>query len=228
MPVAIAALAGLIAGSFFNVVIARLPRHESLLRPGSRCPSCGHPVRPYDNVPVVSWLILRGRCRDCGAPISPRYPHVWLGLALVCVLVPVAFIDLDHRIIPNAIVLPGAVAAVAIVAATESSKLPEHLIAGAAAAAFFLVAVLAYPRGMGMGDVKLAGVLGLYLGRAVGPAVLVALLSGTLVGAVIIARKGAREGRKTAVPFGPFLALGGLVGLFAGPDIVDWYLDTFT
>jgi leader peptidase (prepilin peptidase)/N-methyltransferase len=140
----------------------------------------------------------------------------------------VAFIDLDHRIIPNAIVLPGAVAAVAIVAATEPNELSEHLIAGAAAAGFLLVAVLAYPRGMGMGDVKLAGVLGLYLGRSVGPAMLVALLSGTIVGVVIIARKGAAEGRKTAVPFGPFLALGGLVGLFFGPDIVDWYLDSFT
>jgi leader peptidase (prepilin peptidase) / N-methyltransferase len=249
MPVAIAAVAGLVAGSFFNVVIARLPRHESLVRPASRCPHCGHPVRPYDNVPVLSWLILRGRCRDCGEPISARYPlvelltaalfaavvidtganeHVWLGLALVAVLVPVAFIDLDHRIIPNAIVLPGAVAAVAIVAATEPSTLAEHLIAGVAAAGFLLVAVLAYPRGMGMGDVKLAGVLGLYLGRSVGPAMLVALLSGTIVGVVIIARKGAAEGRKTAVPFGPFLALGGLVGLFFGPDIVDWYLDSFT
>jgi leader peptidase (prepilin peptidase)/N-methyltransferase len=249
MPVAIAAVAGLVTGSFFNVVIARLPRHESLLRPGSRCPHCGHPVRPYDNVPVFSWLILRGHCRDCGAPISARYPLVelvtaalfaavvidtgaddqmWLGLALVCVLVPVALIDLERRIIPNAILLPGAVAAVAIVAATEPSKLPEHLIAGAAAAGFLLLAALAYPRGMGMGDVKFAGVMGLYLGRAVAPAMLVALLSGTLVGAVIIARKGAREGRKTAVPFGPFLAFGALVGLFAGPDIVDWYLSTFT
>ena len=249
MPVAIAAVGGLVAGSFFNVVIARLPRHESLVRPGSRCPHCGHPVRPYDNVPVFSWLILRGRCRDCGEPISARYPlvelvtaalfaavvidtganeHVWLGLALVSVLVPVAFIDLDHRIIPNAIVLPGAVAAIAIVAATEPSELSEHLIAGAAAAGFLLLAVLAYPRGMGMGDVKLAGVLGLYLGRSVGPAMLFALLSGTIVGVVIIARKGAAEGRKTAVPFGPFLALGGLVGLFFGPDIVDWYLDSFT
>ncbi len=249
MPVAIAAVAGLVAGSFFNVVIARLPRHESLVRPGSRCPHCGHPVRPYDNVPVFSWLILRGRCRDCGEPISARYPlvelvtaalfaaavidtganeHVWLGLALVSVLVPVAFIDLDHRIIPNAIVLPGAVAAIAIVAATEPSELSEHLIAGAAAAGFLLLAVLAYPRGMGMGDVKLAGVLGLYLGRSVGPAMLFALLLGTIVGVVMIARKGAAEGRKTAVPFGPFLALGGLVGLFFGPDIVDWYLDSFT
>jgi len=142
--------------------------------------------------------------------------------------VPVAFIDLDHRIIPNAIVLPGAVAAIAIVAATEPSELSEHLIAGAAAAGFLLLAVLAYPRGMGMGDVKLAGVLGLYLGRSVGPAMLVALLSATIVGVVIIARKGAAEGRKTAVPFGPFLSLGGLVGLFFGPDIVDWYLDSFT
>jgi leader peptidase (prepilin peptidase)/N-methyltransferase len=249
MPVAIAAIAGLVAGSFFNVVIARLPRHESLVRPGSQCPHCGHPVRPYDNLPVFSWLILRGRCRDCGEPISARYPlvelvtaalfaavvidtganeHVWLGLALVSVLVPVAFIDLDHRIIPNAIVLPGAVAAIAIVAATEPSELSEHLIAGAAAAGFLLLAVLAYPRGMGMGDVKLAGVLGVYLGRSVGPAMLVALLSGTIVGVVIIARKGAAEGRKTAVPFGPFLALGGLVGLFFGPGIVDWYLDSFT
>jgi leader peptidase (prepilin peptidase) / N-methyltransferase len=249
MPVAIAAVAGLVTGSFFNVVIARLPRHESLLRPGSRCPHCGHPVRPYDNVPVFSWAILRGHCRDCGAPISARYPlvelvtaalfaavvidtganeHVWLGLALVCVLVPVAVIDLDQRIIPNAILLPGAVAALAIVAATEPSELSEHLIAGAAAGGFLLLAVLAYPRGMGMGDVKLAGVLGLYLGRSVGPAMLVALLSGTIVGVVIIARKGAAEGRKTAVPFGPFLALGGLVGLFFGPDIVDWYLDSFT
>jgi leader peptidase (prepilin peptidase) / N-methyltransferase len=249
MPVALAAFAGLIAGSFFNVVIARLPRHESLWRPGSHCPRCGHPVRAYDNIPVVSWLVLGGRCRDCKDSISIRYPlvevltgalfaavvldsgadrHVWLGLALVCVLVPVTFIDVDHRIIPNAILIPGAIAAVAIVAATEPGELGEHLIAGAAAAGFFLLAVLAYPRGMGMGDVKLAGVLGLYLGRAVGPAILVALLAGTLVGAVIIARKGAREGRKTAVPFGPFLALGGLVGLFAGPDIVDWYLNTFT
>ena len=249
MPVAIAAAAGLVTGSFFNVVIARLPRHESLLRPGSRCPHCGHAVRPYDNVPVFSWAILRGHCRDCGAPISARYPlvelvtaalfaavvidiganeHVWLGLVLVSVLVPVAVIDFDQRIIPNAILLPGAVAAVAILAATEPSKLPEHLIAGAAAGGFLLLAVLAYPRGMGMGDVKLAAVLGLYLGRSVGPAMLVALLSGAVVGAAIIARKGAREGRKTAVPFGPFLALGGLVGLFFGPDIVDWYLDSFT
>jgi leader peptidase (prepilin peptidase) / N-methyltransferase len=248
MWIAVAAVGGLLAGSFFNVVIARLPAGESLASPGSRCPHCGHPVRPYDNVPVLSWLWLRGRCRDCGEPISARYPLVealtgvlcalvvvakgadedaWLGIALVLTLVPVTFIDLDHRIIPNRIVGPSAVVALVILALTDVDALPDHLIAGAAAGGFFLLAALAYPRGMGMGDVKLAAVLGLYLGSSVAPALLAAMLSGTLVGGAIIVRKGAAEGRKTAVPFGPFLALGALVGLFAGPEIVDWYRDTF-
>jgi leader peptidase (prepilin peptidase)/N-methyltransferase len=248
MPIALAAVGGLLVGSFLNVVIARLPRGESLATPGSRCPHCGHAVRPYDNVPVLSWLVLRGRCRDCGAPISARYPLVealtgalcaavvvakgadedaLLGLALVLTLVPVTFIDLDHRLIPNRILLPSAAVALAILALTDAGELPEHLIAAAAAGGFFLLAVLAYPSGMGMGDVKLAAVMGLYLGVSVAPALLAALLSGTLVGAGIIARRGAAEGRKTAVPFGPFLALGALVGLFAGPEIVDWYRDTF-
>jgi leader peptidase (prepilin peptidase)/N-methyltransferase len=248
MYVALAAVGGLLLGSFFNVVIARLPRGESLASPGSRCPHCGHAVRPWDNVPVLSWLVLRGRCRDCGVPISMRYPLVealtgalcaavvvakgpdedaLLGLALVLTLVPVTFIDFDHRLIPNKILLPSAVGAVAILAATDAGKLPEHLIAGAAAGGFFLLAVLAYPRGMGMGDVKLAAVMGLYLGKSVAPALFAALVAGTVVGGAIIARKGAAEGRKTAVPFGPFLALGALVGLFAGPEIVDWYRQTF-
>ena len=248
MWIAVAALGGLLVGSFLNVVIARLPEGESLMHPGSRCPHCGHPVRPYDNVPVLSWLWLRGRCRDCGEPISARYPLVealtavlcalvvvakgadedaWLGIALVLTLVPVTFIDLDHRIIPNRIVGPSAVVALVILALTDADALPDHLIAAAAAGGFFLIAALAYPRGMGMGDVKLAALLGLYLGSSVAPALLAAMLSGTLVGGAIIARKGVAEGRKTAVPFGPFLALGALVGLFAGPEIVDWYRDTF-
>ena len=248
MWIAVAALGGLLVGSFLNVVIARLPEGESLMHPGSRCPHCGHPVRPYDNVPVLSWLWLRGRCRDCGEPISARYPLVealtavlcalvvvakgadedaWLGIALVLTLVPVTFIDLDHRIIPNRIVGPSAVVALVILALTDVDALPDHLIAAVAAGGFFLLAALAYPRGMGMGDVKLAALLGLYLGSSVAPALLAAMLSGTLVGGAIIARKGVAEGRKTAVPFGPFLALGALVGLFAGPEIVDWYRDTF-
>jgi leader peptidase (prepilin peptidase) / N-methyltransferase len=248
MWIAVAALGGLLVGSFLNVLIARLPEGESLVHPGSRCPHCGHPVRPYDNVPVLSWLWLRGRCRDCGEPISARYPLVealtgvlcalvvvakgadedaWLGIALVLTLVPITFIDLDHRIIPNRIVGPSAVVALVILALTDADALPDHLIAAAAAGGFFLLAALAYPRGMGMGDVKLAALLGLYLGSSVAPALLAAMLSGTVVGGAIIARKGVAEGRKTAVPFGPFLALGALVGLFAGPDIVDWYRDTF-
>ena len=141
----------------------------------------------------------------------------WLGIALVLTLVPITFIDLDHRIIPNRIVGPSAVVALVILALTDVDALPDHLIAAVAAGGFFLLAALAYPRGMGMGDVKLAALLGLYLGSSVAPALLAAMLSGTLVGGAIIARKGVAEGRKTAVPFGPFLALGALVGSVRGP-----------
>ena len=244
----LAAVIGAVFGSFLNVVAYRLPRGESLSRPRSRCPGCATPIRPYDNVPVLSWLALRGRCRSCRTRISARYPLVeagtgllcalvvlakgpdedaLLGLGLVLLLVPVALIDLDHRIIPNRLMLIGAVLAPALVLVTRPDALVEHLVAAVAAGGFFLVAVLAYPRGMGMGDVKLAAVMGLYLGVSVAPALLAALLSGTLVGAGIIARRGAAEGRKTAVPFGPFLALGGLVGLLVGDAMVDWYLDSF-
>jgi leader peptidase (prepilin peptidase)/N-methyltransferase len=244
-----AALVGLAIGSFLNVVAWRLPRGESLSSPPSRCPSCEAPIRPYDNVPVLSWLLLSGRCRGCGVAIAARYPVIeaatavlyvavvaakWgdpaataLGLALVTVLVPVTLIDLEHRIIPNTLTGPFAIVAVALGLALDPGGVPEQLIAGAAAAGFFLAAVLAYPRGMGMGDVKLAGVMGLCLGRAVAPAVFIGLIAGVVVGAVIIARKGAREGRKTAVPFGPFLALGAIVAIFAGDALVDAYLGRF-
>jgi leader peptidase (prepilin peptidase)/N-methyltransferase len=248
---ALAAVGGLLLGSFLNVVAYRLPRGESLVTPGSRCPSCGTPVKFYDNVPVISWLLLRGRCRACGAPISARYPLVeaataalavavilvkgadrdaWLGLAFVLILVPIALIDYDHQIIPNKITYPAAVAAVVIglLSSPHRPHVAEQLICGAAAGGFLLLAALAYPRGMGMGDVKLAAVMGLFLGRAVAPAMLVALVTGTLAGAAIMARKGVAEGRKTKVPFGPFLCLGSVVGLLAGGPIVTWYLDNFT
>ncbi len=246
--VIIAAVGGLLVGSFLNVVAYRLPRGESLVSPGSRCPGCAAPIRPWDNIPVLSWLLLRGRCRNCGTAISARYPLVEastailfaavvaarddaagiaLGLILVTALVPIVLIDLERRLIPNAITGPAAVAALIAGLALDIDGLPEQLIAGVAAGGFFLLAALAYPRGMGMGDVKLAGVLGVCLGRAVAPAILIALLGGVLVGAVVVARVGAREGRKTAVPFGPFLALGGVIALFAGDAIVDWYTDHF-
>jgi leader peptidase (prepilin peptidase)/N-methyltransferase len=250
MPVAMpfALLGGLVVGSFLNVVAHRLPRGESLARPRSRCPQCSTQLRAIDNVPVVSWLHLRGRCHHCDTRISPRYPlvelataalyvgvvatqddavRIVLGLLVVTALVPITLIDLDRRIIPNRITGPAALAALVAIVALDVDSLPESLIAAAAAGGFFLVAALVHPSGMGMGDVKLAGVLGLYLGRAVAPAVFIALICGVVVGAAVIARKGAREGRKTAVPFGPFLALGGLIAFFVGEDLVDAYLDTF-
>jgi leader peptidase (prepilin peptidase)/N-methyltransferase len=247
MPILFAALSGLIVGSFLNVVVYRLPIGESLVAPGSRCPSCGTAIKPYDNVPVLGWLVLRGRCRACRSAISSRYPLVealtavlavavvlvkhsprdlTLGLVLVAVLVPVALIDFDRRLIPNKITLPAAIVAIAVGLALAPAKVPEQLIAGAAAGGFLLFFALAYPRGMGMGDVKLAAVLGLYLGRSVAVAVLVAVLAATVVGIGIMMRAGVQEGRKTAVPFGPFLALGGVVGLLAGPALVHWYLHT--
>jgi leader peptidase (prepilin peptidase) / N-methyltransferase len=248
IPAIVVALGGLLVGSFLNVVAYRLPRGESLVRPRSRCPHCATQLRGVDNVPLLSWLALRGRCHHCGAPISPRYPavelatgalyaavvasqddavRIVLGLLLVTALVPITLIDLDERIIPNRITGPAALAAVVAIAALDVDSLPEALIAGVAAGGFFFVAVVLYPRGMGMGDVKLAAVLGLYLGRAVAPAILIALVGGVVVGAAVIARKGIKEGRKTAVPFGPFLALGGVIAFFVGEDLVDAYLDTF-
>jgi leader peptidase (prepilin peptidase)/N-methyltransferase len=150
-----------------------------------------------------------------------------LGLLLVTALVPITLIDLDRRLILNAITLPASIAAVVAAAVLDPGFVPEQLVSGVAAGGAFLLTALLYPRGMGMGDVKLAGMLGLYLGRAVAPAIFIALIAGVLVGAVIIARQGAREGRKTAVPFGPFLALGAVVALFAGDALVAAYVDRF-
>jgi len=244
----LAGLFGAIFGSFLNVVAYRLPRRESLVRPASRCPGCGTPVRPYDNIPVLSWLLLRGHCRSCGEGISVRYPlvealtgalcvgavlthHSASGIALSVVLillvVPAALIDLEYRIIPNRITGFGALAALAVGLALDAPGEPARLIAGASAAGLLLLAALAYPRGMGMGDVKLAGVMGLFLGSAVAPAILLALLTGVLGGVVVMARKGVSAGRKTAVPFGPFLALGALVAVFAGHQLVHYYVQHF-
>jgi leader peptidase (prepilin peptidase)/N-methyltransferase len=243
-----AILCGLLVGSFLNVVALRLPAGEPFGRTRSRCPSCGTQLRAIDNVPVLSWLALRGRCHHCDAPISVRYPlvelstaalyaavvatqddtaRIVLGLLLVTALVPITLIDLEHRIIPNVITAPAAVAALVAIATLRSDFLVEAILAALGGGGFFFLAVLFYPRGMGMGDVKLAAVLGLYLGRSVAPAILIALVAGVTVGALIIAKKGAKEGRKTAVPFGPFLALGGVIAFFVGETLVDAYLDTF-
>jgi leader peptidase (prepilin peptidase)/N-methyltransferase len=245
----IAFVGGMFFGSFAGVVAHRVPRGESFVGGRSRCDHCGATIAAYDNIPVLSWLLLRGRCRHCHQRIPARYPltelamavafaltvivlgpddvaELALGLILCALLVTVTLTDLDRRVIPNAILAAGAIAALAIVAAADPGSLPERLVAALGAGGFLLAVALAYPKGMGMGDVKLAAVLGLFLGRAVVPAMLVAVIAGAVIGLAIIARHGA-DARKRAIPFGPYLALGGLVGLLWGNEMLDWYLDSF-
>jgi leader peptidase (prepilin peptidase)/N-methyltransferase len=243
--VLIAFVGGLAVGSFATAVAHRVPRGISIAFARSQCPACGAQVAAYDNVPLFSWLLLRGRARCCGTRISPRYPltelvvgllfaaavlvfrhdaaEALIGLVFVTVLAVVTLTDLEQRIIPNKVLIVGSVLCLAIAASTDPGGLPERAIAAVAAGGIFFLVVLAYPAGMGLGDVKLAATMGLFLGRAVAPAILAALLAGSVVGLILIARHGSRA-RKMAIPFGPFLALGGIVGLLAGDQLVDLYL----
>lgn len=250
LPVAILlALLGLAIGSFAGVVAYRMGQGESWVTGRSHCDNCGAPVAPYDNVPVVSWILLRGRCRHCGDPIPARYPlieaalgisfaavylvlrddgagEVVLGCLFMTLLAVITLTDLERRIIPNTVVGFGVIAGIALAAVVDSGSLPERLIAAAAGGGFLLVVALAYPRGMGMGDVKLTGMMGIYLGSAIAPALLIGFASGSVLGIALIARHGS-DARRRAVPFGPFLALGGILGLLIGPEIVDWYTSSF-
>jgi leader peptidase (prepilin peptidase)/N-methyltransferase len=243
--VMIAFLAGLAAGSFATAVAHRVPRGVSIVFARSQCPSCGAQIAAYDNLPVLSWLLLRGKARCCRARISPRYPltelgvgalfvatvlvyrhdaaEAVIGLVFVTMLAIVTLTDLEQRIIPNKVLLAGAVLCLVIAAPTDPSGLPERLIAAAAGGGILFLVVLAYPAGMGLGDVKLVATMGLFLGRALAPAVLAALLTASIVGLAMIARHGSRA-RKMAIPFGPFLALGGIVGLLVGDQLIDLYL----
>jgi leader peptidase (prepilin peptidase)/N-methyltransferase len=252
--VSVTAVFGLLVGSFLNVVIWRVPRGESVVQPRSQCPGCGTAIRPRDNVPVLSWVALRGRCRDCDEPISPRYPLVELGTAAVFVLlalrigaepdlvaflylgaigVALALIDIDVKRLPNAIVLPSyAVGAVLLgLAAVAEADFSSYARAGLGMAAlfglYFLLAFI-YPAGMGFGDVKLAGVLGMYLGwlgwAEVVTGGFLGFLFGGLVGGALMAVH--RAGRKSQIPFGPFMLLGAFVAIFAGGALADLYLDT--
>jgi leader peptidase (prepilin peptidase)/N-methyltransferase len=245
----LAFVGGLSMGSFVTVVAHRVPRGDSIVRPRSRCPGCDTQISAADNIPVASWLLLRGRCRRCGEAISSRYPltelalgflyaatvavlwgdltEVLLGIVFVTLLAAITLTDLELRIIPNRVLLVGAAIGLAIAAIGDPDSLPERLAAGAAAGGLLFLVALAYPQGLGLGDVKLAAVMGLFLGREVAPAILVALLAGSAVGLALIAREGAAA-RKRAIPFGPFLAIGGIAGLLAGPAMVDWYLATFS
>jgi leader peptidase (prepilin peptidase)/N-methyltransferase len=242
------AVLGLVTGSFLSVVAHRVPLGESIVAPRSRCPSCGTQIAAYDNVPLFSFLALRGRCRHCEARVPITYPlleaglaavfvglllafegegiEIALGAALAATLATITLTDLEHRRIPNVVLIVSALIGLALLVLGDRDALADHLIAAAAAFAALFVVALAYPRGMGMGDVKLAGVMGLYLGKAVAPALLIGFAVGALYGLALIARHGS-VARKQAVPFGPFLALGGIVTLFVGDEIVDWYVDSF-
>lgn len=242
-------VAGCAVGSFATVLAHRIPRGEGWVSGRSRCPACGAQIAARDNVPIVSWILLRGRCRHCGERISIRYPlaeaglgALWaatyliiggddagelaLGLVLCALLVVITLTDLERRVIPNVIVVAGAVIGIAIAAPTDPDSLGERAIATVAGGGILFLVAMAYPGGMGMGDVKLVAMMGVYLGRALAPAALIGFAAGAIVGATLIGRHGAAA-RKRQIPFGPFLALGGVIGLWAGDEIVDWYVDSF-
>ncbi|MFL5946228.1 MAG: prepilin peptidase [Gaiellaceae bacterium] len=231
-------------GSFLNVVAARVPLRRSIVHPASACMSCAQEIRWYDNVPLVSYAVLRGRCRNCSTRIPLIYPAVELLTAVLiagcvlafglsaeaavaaffcAVLVAVSAIDLEHRIIPNRIVLPATV--VVLLANTARELTPEWILAGLAASGFLFAAALIYPAGMGMGDVKLALLMGVALGSTVSVALMVGMLAALVPGIVLLARHGSKA-RKMGIPFGPFLALGSVVALFWGHGILDAYLST--
>jgi leader peptidase (prepilin peptidase)/N-methyltransferase len=256
-PAAAALLAGLLGlafGSFANVVIHRVPRGESVVRPGSRCPACGAPVAWRDNLPVVGWLLLRGRCRACRAPIPWSYPAVelamgalwalvtlrlagaglgwavpaYLALAFICVVL--AVIDTRTRLLPNRITYPAfpvmlSLLLLASLGLGDLGRLARALLAAVAVGGFFLTLALISPRGMGLGDVKLAPTLGLALGwlswGAVAFGVFAGFLLGGLAGLAAIALLGLT--RKSLLPFGPWLVAGALLGVLAGADVAAWY-----
>jgi len=233
---------GLAFGSFLGVVAARMPLHRSIVRPGSACMSCETPIPWYDNVPVLSYVLLRGRCRRCGIRIPPRDLAIELATALLLVgcvlafgltvktaaaavacaaLVVVTATDLERRIVPNRVVLPAA--AVVLVLQTISHPSPEWALGAVGAAGFLLLAALAYPGGMGMGDVKLALLIGALLGVTTPVGIMLGLLLALVPSAVLLARHGA-SARRLAIPFAPFLAAGAVVALFAGNHILHAYL----
>jgi leader peptidase (prepilin peptidase) / N-methyltransferase len=236
---------GLALGSFLNVVAARVPLRRSLVTPGSACFACATPIAWYDNVPLLSYALLRGRCRHCHATIPWKYPAVeavtaalvsgcffrfglsgdaLVGAFFCCALVAVTVTDFERRIIPNRIVLPAA--AVVLAANTALHPSPEWAIAAVGASLFLFLAALAYPGGMGMGDVKLALLLGAALGRTVPVAMMAGMLSALVPSVAVLAKHG-RAGRKMGIAFGPFLALGGVLALFAGAPLLDAYLRHF-
>jgi len=232
-------------GSFVNVVATRVPLRRSVVQPRSACMSCGTELAWYDNVPVLSYFVLQGKCRSCGSQISPLYPAVELataGLVAACVvvfgltgiavlsaffctvLVAITSTDLTHRIVPNRIVIPAA--AIVLVAHTALDPSPAWALGALGASGFLFVAALAYPAGMGMGDVKLALLLGAMLGKLVAVGLMLGMLFALVPSVVLLARHGSAA-RKMGIPFAPFLALGAVVALFAGNELLSAYLSAF-
>jgi leader peptidase (prepilin peptidase) / N-methyltransferase len=239
-----AGLLGLVIGSFLNVVIHRVPLHQSVVWPASRCPACGEAIRPMDNVPLLSYLLLRGRCRNCKARISPRYPLVealtgvlfaaaayefGLGLellsalVLISTLIALAGIDREHRLLPNVIVGPAALVGLVLAVLENPERWWLDLASALAVAAALFALALAYPGGMGMGDVKMGGMLGAFLGPYAALAVFLGAVCGALVGGALIAL--GRVGRRSPLPFGVFMAFGGIIALFVGPELWGFYLN---
>ncbi len=239
----VAGLFGLVIGSFLNVVVHRVPLRQSIIWPSSRCPNCGERIKSFDNLPVLSYLILRGRCRNCKARISPRYPLVEMltgvlfvlaayefglslalvsALVLICALVALAGTDLEHRLLPNRIVAPAAVIGFVLSVAGAPGSWWIYLVSALGVAGGLFALALAYPGGMGMGDVKMGGMLGAFLGPYAALAVFFGALVGALAGGVLMALGKMQRG--SALPFGVFLSLGGAVTLFVGQDIWNFYL----
>jgi len=242
--VLVSGLLGLIAGSFLNVVIHRVPLRRSVVWPASHCPVCGEPIEPRDNVPLLSYVVLRGRCRSCKARISARYPLVealtgvlfagaayefGLGLdllsalALILVLIALAGTDLEHRLLPNAIVGPAALVGFALSVLDSPERWWVYLVSALAVAGGLFALAIAYPGGMGMGDVKMGGMLGAFLGPYAALAVFLGALCGAITGGLLMAA--GKMQRRHALPFGVFMALGGIVTLFVGPELWGLYLD---
>ena len=244
---ALVVVLGLAIGSFLNVVIARVPERKSLWHPRSSCPRCATPIAWHDNVPLLSFALLRGRCRACGEPIPWRYPIVEASTALLfavafhvlgptldfaaaavllAMLVAITAIDLRHQIIPDVISLPGI--AVGIVACLVTGRVTwlESLLGILVGGGIFLLIILASPQGMGVGDLKLGAMLGAFLGwKLAVVAIMLSVLSGGAVAVALLLL--GRKGRKEAIPFGPYLALGGAVSILWGPELLGWYLSRF-
>ena len=237
MVVPLAGVLGLVVGSFLTVVTRRIPLRRSVVRPGSHCPGCGAPLRVRDNVPLLSYVLLRGCCRDCGGRIPARYPlaeattgglfaaaayefdpgpRLLAAVVLLAALIALAAIDVEHRLLPNVIVIPAALGGLALSTLANPESWWAYPLSAAAVGGGLLSLAAVYPGGMGMGDVKMAAMLGAFLGPCAALAVFLGAFLGAIVGGMLLVF--GKVGRQYPMPFGTFMAVGGVFALFFGPD----------